>query len=65
MLGGVFDVFNRAQQVDGYDVVEAVARQPWVRGNKVGMIGLSYSGITQLYTTASNRRAWPPSPRCR
>jgi predicted acyl esterase len=55
--GGVFDVFNRAQQVDGYDVVEAVARQPWVRGNKVGMIGLSYSGITQLYTAATQ----PPS----
>ncbi len=55
--GGVFDVFNTAQQVDGYDAVEAVARQPWVKGNRVGMVGLSYSGITQLYTAATQ----PPS----
>ena len=55
--GGVFDVFNTAQQVDGYDAVEAIARQPWVKGNKVGMVGLSYSGITQLYVAATN----PPS----
>ena len=55
--GGVFDVFNTAQQVDGYDVVEAIARQSWVKGNKVGMVGLSYSGITQLYTAATQ----PPS----
>ena len=55
--GGVFDVFNTAQQTDGYDVVEAVARQPWVKHNEVGMVGLSYSGITQLYTAATN----PPS----
>ena len=55
--GGVFDVFNRAQQVDGYDVVEAVARQPWVQGNQVGMVGLSYSGLTQLYVAATQ----PPS----
>ncbi len=55
--GGVFDVFNTAQQVDGYDAVEAIARQPWVKGNRVGMVGLSYSGITQLYTAATQ----PPS----
>ncbi|MFN8040016.1 MAG: CocE/NonD family hydrolase [Acidimicrobiales bacterium] len=55
--GGVFDVFTPQQQADGYDVVEAVARQPWVKGNKVGMVGLSYSGISQLYV-ASTR---PPS----
>lgn len=55
--GGVFDVFNTAQQVDGYDMIEAIARQPWVKGNKVGMVGLSYSGITQLYVAATQ----PPS----
>lgn len=55
--GGVFDVFNPAQQADGYDMIEAIAHQPWVQGNKVGMVGLSYSGITQLYV-ASTR---PPS----
>ncbi len=55
--GGVFDVFNPAQQADGYDAVEAIARQPWVLGNRVGMVGLSYSGITQLYVAATQ----PPS----
>ena len=55
--GGVFDVFNTAQQVDGYDTVEGIARQPWVKNNKVGMVGLSYSGLTQLYVAATQ----PPS----
>ncbi|MCC5952590.1 MAG: CocE/NonD family hydrolase [Acidimicrobiia bacterium] len=55
--GGAFDVFSPAEQADGYDVVEIVAAQPWVLGNQVGMVGLSYSGITQLYTAATN----PPS----
>lgn len=55
--GGIFDVFNRAQHADGYDVVEAVARQPWVLHNSPGLVGLSYSGITQLYTAATR----PPS----
>jgi predicted acyl esterase len=52
--GGVFDIFNPAQMADGYDIVEIVARQPWVKGGKVGMVGLSYSGISQLYTAATN-----------
>ena len=55
--GGVFDIFNRAQQADGYDLVETIARQSWVLNNQVGMVGLSYPGITQLYVAASN----PPS----
>ena len=52
--GGVFDLFNPAQMADGYDTIEIVARQPWVTGGKVGMVGLSYSGISQLYTAATN-----------
>ena len=55
--GGAFDVFSPSQQTDGYDIIETVARQPWVKGNRVGMVGLSYSGIAQLYTAATN----PPS----
>jgi hypothetical protein len=55
--GGVFDVFNRAQHADGYDVVEIVARQPWVMNNRVGMVGLSYPGISQLFVASTN----PPS----
>jgi predicted acyl esterase len=55
--GGVFDVFNSAQRADGYDAIETIARQDWVAGNEVGMVGLSYSGILQLYAASTN----PPS----
>lgn len=55
--GGAFDVFNPAQHADAYDVVEIVARQEWVKGNKVGVAGLSYSGIMTLYAGSTN----PPS----
>jgi predicted acyl esterase len=55
--GGAFDVFNPAQQADAYDVVEVVAAQDWVKGNRVGVVGLSYSGIMAMYTGAMN----PPS----
>ena len=51
--GGVFDIFSPAQAADGYDVVETVARQPWVLHGKVGMVGLSYAGISQLYVAAT------------
>jgi len=46
--GGVWDFFQPAEATDGYDVVEWIARQPWSDG-KVGMIGKSYPGITQLF----------------
>lgn len=36
---------------DGYDLVEALATQPWCDGN-VGMVGMSYFGATQLLTAA-------------
>ena len=55
--GGSFDFFEPLQSLDGYDVVETVARQPWVLHNKVGMMGISYGGISQLFTAATN----PPS----
>jgi predicted acyl esterase len=55
--GGSFDYFEPIQATDGYDVVEAVAAQPWVAGNTVGMVGVSYSGISQLYVAATQ----PPS----
>jgi uncharacterized protein len=47
--GGAFDYFERLQSLDGYDVVETVARQPWVHGGRVGMAGVSYGGISQLF----------------
>jgi predicted acyl esterase len=48
--GGAFDFFEPLQSLDGYDVIEAVARQPWVQHHKVGMMGISYGGISQLFT---------------
>jgi predicted acyl esterase len=55
--GGAFDFFEPAQSLDGYDVVETVAHQPWVKNNKVGMLGISYGGISQLFTGQTQ----PPS----
>lgn len=48
--GGAFDFFETLQSTDGYDAVETIAAQPWVKGNKVGMVGISYPGISQLFT---------------
>ena len=55
--GGAFDFFEPLQSLDGYDVVETVARQPWALHGKVGMMGISYGGISQLFTASTN----PPS----
>jgi predicted acyl esterase len=55
--GGAFDFFEPLQSLDGYDVVETVARQPWVAHQKVGMMGISYGGISQLFTAQTA----PPS----
>ena len=55
--GGAYDFFEPLQLMDGYDAVEVVARQPWVKHNKVGMAGLSYPGLSQLFVA----RTQPPS----
>ena len=55
--GGAFDYFEPLQGLDGYDVIETVARQSWVARGKVGMVGLSYGGISQLFVAATR----PPS----
>ncbi len=47
--GGAFDLFDLPTTYDGYDAVETVAAQPWVRRRKVGLAGISFSGITQLF----------------
>ncbi|MDQ1457799.1 MAG: uncharacterized protein QOH28_3419 [Actinomycetota bacterium] len=47
---GAFDFFEPLQSLDGYDVVETISRQSWVRDHKVGMMGISYGGISQLFT---------------
>src|SRR5437667_2597411 len=48
--GGAFDFFEPLQNLDGYDVIETIAHQPWVLNHKVGMMGISYGGISQLFT---------------
>ena len=55
--GGSFDFFEPAQLLDGYDAIEAVAAQPWVLGHRVGMVGISYPGISQLFVASTQ----PPS----
>src|SRR3569623_882093 len=50
--GGAYDYFETMQLLDGYDVIETVAAQPWVMNGKVGMVGLSYPGITQLFVAS-------------
>ncbi len=55
--GGAYDYFEPLQLMDGHDAIEIVARQPWVMHGKVGMAGLSYPGISQLFVAKTR----PPS----
>jgi hypothetical protein len=48
--GGAFDFFEPLQNLDGYDVIQTIAHQPWVLDHKVGMMGISYGAISQLFT---------------
>jgi uncharacterized protein len=50
--GGAFDLFGLPTTYDGYDAIETVAAQDWVKG-KVGMGGISFSGITQLFAAGT------------
>ena len=47
--GGAFDYFEALENLDAYDVIETIAKQPWVLDHKVGMLGVSYGGISQLF----------------
>jgi uncharacterized protein len=55
--GGAYDFFEELQLLDGYDIIETVAAQPWTLGHRVGMTGISYPGISQLFVA----RTHPPS----
>lgn len=55
--GGAYDFFEPLQITDGYDVIEAVAAQDWVAHHHVGMAGISFPGISQLFTASAR----PPS----
>ena len=50
--GGAFHYNTAPAGTDGYDAIEALAHQPWSNG-RVGMVGISYSGISQLYVAAT------------
>ena len=52
--GGAFNYFETLQNLDGYDVIETVAHQPWVLHHKVGMMGISYGGISQLFVAETD-----------
>ncbi len=59
---GSFLLFEPIQGTDGHDVIEAIAAQPWVATKrdgrpKVGMIGRSMPGYTQLLVASFQ----PPS----
>jgi uncharacterized protein len=51
--GGAYDFFEPLQNLDGYDVVETIAHQSWAKNHQVGMMGISYGGISQLFTAAT------------
>ncbi|MDQ3991788.1 MAG: CocE/NonD family hydrolase [Actinomycetota bacterium] len=54
--GGEFDLFGWRTALDGREIVEWMARQPWSNGD-VGIMGHSYGGITGFMVAATR----PPS----
>ncbi len=51
--GGAFDLFGLNTTLDGYDAVQIVASQPWVKYHRVGMVGISFSGISQMFVAGA------------
>ena len=54
--GGEFDLYSWRSNIDGYELVEWSARQPWSNG-RVAIMGHSYSGMTGFMVAATQ----PPS----
>jgi uncharacterized protein len=52
--GGAFDLFGLPSDYDGYDIIQTVGSQSWVLNHKVGMVGISYSGISQLVVAGTD-----------
>ncbi|MGH9080011.1 MAG: CocE/NonD family hydrolase, partial [Acidimicrobiales bacterium] len=46
--GGAFDLFGYPSDYDAYDAIEIVAHQSWVAHHKVGMVGISFSGLSEF-----------------
>jgi len=49
--GKYVGMFAKQEALDGYDLIEWVARQPWCDGH-VGMVGISYFGTNQKFIAA-------------
>ena len=47
--GGAFNYFEALQNLDAYDVIQTIGHQSWVLHHKVGLFGISYGGISQLF----------------
>ena len=64
--GGAFDYFEKLQSLDGYDVVETTARQPWVlaQPRRHGR-RLLRRDQPALRRRDAGRRIWPRSRRSR
>jgi uncharacterized protein len=52
--GGAFDLFGYPSDYDAYDAIEIVAHQPWVARHRVGMVGISFSGLSQFPAAGTN-----------
>lgn len=52
--GGAFDLFGLPSDYDGYDTIQILGSQSWVLNHKVGMVGISYSGISQLVVAGTD-----------
>jgi uncharacterized protein len=46
--GGAFDLFGYPSDFDAYDATEIVAHQSWVANHRTGLVGISYSGLSQF-----------------
>jgi predicted acyl esterase len=52
--GGAYDLFGYPSDYDAYDAIEIVAHQNWVSNHKVGMVGISYSGLSEFPSAGTN-----------
>ena len=51
--GGNFDLFGLPSDYDGYDAVQIVGSQSWVAHHKVGLVGISFSGLSQFFVAGT------------
>jgi uncharacterized protein len=52
--GGAYDLFGLPTDYDGYDIIQTVGAQSWALNHKVGMVGISYSGFSQLIVAGTD-----------